>query len=78
MKRLIAEWTWRIAVLAALVSIAYDLRGLRDDLNQPADDTQAVASAQDDMQDSLAAIHDEITALTQKVNAVLIVMARSK
>ena len=78
MKRLIAEWIWRVAILVALASIAYELRLLHQDLNQPGDDSATIASAQDDTQESLDALRDDISGLTQKVNAILVVMARAK
>jgi hypothetical protein len=78
MKRLIAEWLWRVAVLCILAVIAWELLGLRMDIAQPADDQQTVAAAPDDLQDSLDSIRDDIASLTTKVDAILVVMARAK
>ena len=78
MKRLIAEWIWRVAILVALASIAWDLRVLPEDLSQPGEDPATVASAQDDTREGLDALRDDIAGLTQKVNAILVVMARAK
>lgn len=76
MKRLIAEWLWRIAVLCVLGVIAWELLALRADLAQPADD-QTITAGPDDAQDSLDAIRDDIASLTRKVDAILVVMARA-
>ena len=78
MNRRLAEWVWRVALLAALGSIAWELQRLDDDLTQPGDGSATVASAQDDTLDSLDALRDDIEGLTQKVNAILVVMARAK
>lgn len=64
MKRLIAEWLWRVAVLCVLGVIAWELLALRADIAQGADDQQTVAAAPDDTQDAL--------------DAILVVMARAK
>lgn len=76
MKRLVAEWLWRAAVLCVLGVIAWELLALRADIAQPADD-QAVAAGSDDAQDSLEAIRDDIASLAHKVDAILVVMARA-
>ena len=77
MKRMIAEWLWRGALLAALGWIGWELMLLHDDLNQPAEDTTVTAET-DDTQDSLDQIHNELGALARKVDAILVVMARTK
>ena len=77
MKQLIAEWLWRAALLVALGWIGWELMLLHDDLNQPAGDT-TVTTAADDTQESLDELHDELGVLTRKVDAILVVMARSK
>lgn len=78
MNRLILEWVWRVALLCALGLIAWELHVLHKDLNLPFEDQATVASAQDETLDSLDALRNDIDALTQKVNAILVVMARSK
>ena len=77
MKRLLAEWLWRAAVLCVLGVIAWELLALRADLVQPADDQSLTATEPDDAQNSLDAIRDDIASLTRKVNAILVVMARA-
>jgi hypothetical protein len=74
----VAEWLWRIALLCALAVIGWELRQLHEDLNQPVDDSATVAAGPDDVQDSLDAVRDDIATLTQKVDAILVVMARAK
>ena len=76
MKRLIAEWFWRAALLAALGWIGWELMLLHEDL-RPASDDQTTAAA-DDTQDSLSDIKDDLEDLTQKVNAILVVLAGAK
>jgi hypothetical protein len=78
MKRLIAEWLWRVAVLCILGVIAWQLFALRADIAQPADDSATVAAAPDETQASLDAIRDDIDALARKVDAILVVMARAR
>jgi len=78
MKKLVAEWLWRAAVLCALVVIGWELHLLRLDVAQPVDEQTTTASAPDETLDSLDAIHEELALLTQKVDAILVVMARAK
>jgi hypothetical protein len=76
MKRLIADWIWRIALLCALCWIGWELHGFHDDMMQPADE-QTTTSTEPDV-DSLDSIHDDIDDLKQKVDAILIAIARSR
>jgi len=77
-KRWLAEWLWRMSVLAALGWIGWELHALRIEVNQAPDDQATVAAAPDETQDALDAIRDDLESLTQKVDAVLVVMARSR
>jgi len=74
----IAEWLWRLALLGLLGWIGWELQLLHQDINQPADDTTSVAQAPDDTQDTLDAIRDDLAGLTQKVDAIMLVMARAR
>ena len=74
----IAEWLWRLALLGLLGWIGWELQLLHHDINQPADDTTSVAQAPDDTQDTLDAIRDDLAGLTQKVDAIMLVMARGR
>ena len=76
-KRSIAEWLWRAALLAGLGWIGWELMLLHEDLRQPVDDETSIAAA-DETLDSLDAIKDDLADLTQKVNAILVAMSRSK
>ena len=78
MKQWVAEWLWRAAVLCALVVIGWELHLLRLDVAQPLDEQTTTASAPDETLDSLDGIHEELALLTQKVDAILVVMARAK
>ncbi|HEY4067105.1 MAG TPA: hypothetical protein VGM74_09440 [Burkholderiaceae bacterium] len=77
MKSKIAEWFWRLAVLLALGWIGLQLQRLHEDIMTPVDDAANVASS-DDTQGALDNIHDDLDALTKKVDAILVVMARSR
>lgn len=79
MKRQIAEWLWRAAVLCVLGVIAWQLQRLHEDVTaQPVEDTSTMAEAPDETQRSVDGIRDDIAELTQKVDAILVVMARAK
>ena len=71
------EWIWRVAVLAAIAWVGLELHGLRLDLQEPARD-QASASAQADDEDTISAVRDDLDEIKQKVNAIMVVMARAK
>lgn len=77
MKARWAEWLWRLAVLLALGWIGLQLQRLHEDIVAPIDDQSTVAAA-DDTQGSLDAISDDLARLTQKVDAILVVMARAQ
>jgi hypothetical protein len=78
MKRLIADWIWRLALLGALCWIGWELHGLREDMTEPADEQTTASAEPDVVRDSLDAIHDDIEELKQKVDAILVAMARSR
>jgi hypothetical protein len=78
MKRLIAEWLWRMALLGLLGWIGWELHGVRADMNQPTDEQTAAATGPDEVQDRLEAIRDDLEVLNQKVDAIMVVMARAK
>jgi hypothetical protein len=42
------------------------------------DEPSSVAQAPDDTQDSLEAIRDDLAGITQKIDAIMVVMARSR
>lgn len=44
MKRLIAEWLWRVAVICALVWIALELHFVHEDMMQPVDEAPVVTA----------------------------------
>jgi hypothetical protein len=75
--RSIAEWSWRVAVLCALGLIAWELQRVHDDLAPLPDEQATTAAAPDPVLDSVADVRDDIERLTQKVDAILVVMARS-
>ena len=77
MKRLIAEWLWRAAIVGALAWIGWELHQLRLDLQPPADDeVTAEAAAPDELQDRIDDIDDQLAALLAKVDAIMVAMAQ--
>lgn len=77
MKRLIAEWLWRAAIVSALAWIGWELHQLRLDLQPPADDeVTAEAAAPDELQDRIDDIDDQLAALHAKVDAIMVAMAQ--
>lgn len=79
MRRLLADWLWRAAVIGVLGVIAWELQRIHEDIvTQPVDDQATLADAPDDVQDSLDELRDDIAGLTYKVNAILTVMSRAK
>lgn len=77
MKSLVAEWLWRLAVLLALAWIGLQLQRLHEDIVQPVEDESTVAAA-DETQNSLDAIRDDLDGLAKKVDAILVVMTRTR
>jgi len=79
MKRQIAEWLWRAAIVCALAWIGWELHQVRLELQQPEDDqVTAEAPAQDDLQNSIDDLRDQVTALHEKVDAIMIAMTQLK
>ncbi len=79
MKRSFLDGLWRVAVLAALVWIGISLHQIHEDMLQPADDSQDVASAPDDSQgnpDDADDVRQQLALLNQKVDAIMIAMAQ--
>lgn len=68
---------WRLAILAALAWIGWGLQLLHEDL-APQPDDRTTAQAPDPLEQSIENLRDEVDVLTQKVDAVLVVMARAK
>jgi hypothetical protein len=78
-KRQVAEWLWRAAVLCVLGVIAWELQRVHEDITAPPpEDTSTMAEAPDETQRSVDAIRDDIAGLAQKVDAILVVVARAK
>lgn len=78
MARTMADAAWRLALLAALLWIGLELHGLRLEL-QPVDDTEVRADARtEDEQDTLDAMQDELVEIKEKINAIMVVMARAR
>jgi hypothetical protein len=78
MKRLIADWLWRVALLGSLCWIGWELRGFREDMMEPLDERTTTSIEPDVVQDGLDMLHDDIDGLKQKVDAILIAIVRSR
>jgi hypothetical protein len=75
---LIADWLWRMALLGALCWIGSQLHEFREDMNEPVGEQTTASIEPDVLKDSLAALHDDIEDLKQKVDAILLAMIRSR
>jgi hypothetical protein len=78
MKRIVADWLWRLALLSALCCIGWELHGFREDMMQPADEQTTASTEPDVVRDSLDTIHDDLEALKQKMDAILVAMAHPR
>ena len=77
MNRVLAEWIWRAAVVGALAWIGWELHQIRQDMMQPADESTTAAAAPDaDLLDSIDDLRDDVAALDQKVDALMIATLR--
>jgi hypothetical protein len=76
MNRTIAEWLWRAAVLCLLAWIGWGVYLIHQD-TLPPPDNQAIEAGPDPLQRSLDDLREELTGLTEKVDAMLVAMARS-
>ena len=80
-RRSAVEWTWRAAMLAALLWVGVELRQIHEDLLQPPPvDVQSAQQddAPDPLQASIDDLQDDVDLLSQKVDAMLIAMAQLK
>ncbi len=77
MKRLIAEWLWRTAIVCALGWIGWEMHQIRVQMQQP-DDEAITAATRDDLQDSLDDLSDGIAKLNEKVDAMMVAMLQLK
>jgi hypothetical protein len=76
-KRLIAEWLWRAAIVSALGWIGWEMHQIRVQMQMPDDET-TTAAAPDDLQDSLDELSDGIAKLNEKVDAMMVAMLQLK
>jgi len=74
------EWTWRAAMLAALLWVGAELRQIHEDMLQPPADAQTAQdeAPPDELQASIDDLQDDVDLLSQKVDAMLIAMAQLK
>jgi len=78
MSRQIAEWTWRLAMLAVLLWVGWELRQFHADYMQPVDDGSTVSAGNDDLQTSIDDLRDDVAALDQKLDAIALAPATGK
>jgi predicted GNAT superfamily acetyltransferase len=72
-KRLIAEWFWRAAIVCALGWIGWEMHQIRVQMQQP-DDEATTAAAPADLQGNLDELSDGIAKLNEKVDAMMVAM----
>ena len=77
MKRTIAEWLWRAAIICALGWIGWEMHQIRLQMQQP-DDEATTAAAPDDLRDSLDELSDGIAKINEKVDAMMVAMLQLK
>ena len=77
MKRTIAEWLWRAAIICALGWIGWEMHQIRLQMQQP-DDEATTAAAPDDLQESLDELSDGIAKINEKVDAMMVAMLQLK
>jgi len=77
MKRTIAEWLWRAAIIFALGWSGRVIHQIRLQMQQP-DDEATTAAAPDDLQDSLDELSEGMATLNEKVEAMMVAMLQLK
>ena len=73
-KRLIAEWLWRAALICALGWIGWELHEMRLEMQRPAEDQITAEAEPDPLQESLDALRDDVATLNEKVDAMIVAM----
>jgi len=64
MKRLIAEWLWRVAVICALVWIALELHFVHEDMMQPVDEAPVVTADTVSTEQDIERVRSDVASLT--------------
>ncbi len=77
MKRTIAEWLWRAAIICALGWIGWEMHQIRLQMQRPDDETTTAAES-DPLQDSLDELSDDVATLNEKVDAMMVAMLQLK
>ena len=75
MIRTIAEWTWRLAMLAALSWVGCELRQFHADYLEPVDDGSTVTAGTDELQSTLDEMRDDMATLNDKLDAIALALA---
>jgi len=78
MKRTIAEWLWRAALICALAWIAWELHEIRLEMQRPVEDQATAEAESDPLQESLDALRDDVATLNEKVDAMMAAMLQLK
>lgn len=78
MKRLIAEWLWRAAVICALVWIALELHNVHEDMMQPVEEAPVVTANAEGIEQGIEDVRSDVAGLTEKVDVILMAMARKR
>jgi hypothetical protein len=78
MKRMIAEWLWRAALICTLGWIGWELHEIRLEMQRPVEDQATAEAESDPLQEGLDALRDDVTTLNEKVDAMMAAMMQLK
>jgi hypothetical protein len=70
MRQALAEWIWRLAMLAGMLWVGWELHSLRDDLAQPPPDDAVQTAGADSMEQNIDEIRTAVAELAEKVDAL--------
>jgi len=78
MKRTLAEWLWRAAIVCARGWIGWEMHQIRVQMQQPGDDQTTAEAESDPLQESLDALREDVATLNEKVDAMMVAMLQLK
>ena len=78
MKRSIVEWTWRVAMLGALLWVGWELHRFHDDMLQPVEQEPTLTADTEEVLRGIDDVRDDVADLNDKVDAVIVALARTR
>ncbi len=78
MKRMIAEWLWRAAVICALAWIGWELHRVHEDMMAPVEEDATMTAGTQDVERGIDDVRADVADLSDKVDAIMMVMTRSR